>query len=75
MATSTHRFVLRFNTDSGRILRFSVPHARTDKIAADARLRMDAMASSGILLSQNGIAENAYSAKVITTAQRTVAPL
>ncbi|MCL1845347.1 MAG: DUF2922 domain-containing protein [Defluviitaleaceae bacterium] len=72
--TTTHRFVLRFSTDSGRILRISIPRACLDKSAAEAEETMDAMlVNSGVLASTTrGTASGVYGAERVTTVSRPI---
>lgn len=72
--TTTQRFVLRFTTDIGRILRLSIPRARAAKPPAEVESTMQAMLANGILaVTERGMASDIYGAELVTTVTNRIA--
>jgi hypothetical protein len=70
MAEPTNRFVLKFNTSTGRVARIAIPRARMDKNATAVEETMQRIISNGSVLSTNGSPQSINGAKVITTERR-----
>jgi hypothetical protein len=70
--TISNRFLLKFNSNIGRVARFSIPRACVDVDAATASAAMDAIIANGAVVTDNGIPSGIYGAKLITTERRTL---
>ncbi|MCL1842862.1 MAG: DUF2922 family protein [Defluviitaleaceae bacterium] len=64
----THRFVIKFNSNLGKVLRIGIPRARMDKTASEIEESMTALIDNGMIVSANrGVAASINGAKTITT--------
>jgi hypothetical protein len=69
----TNRFVLKFNSNIGRVVRISIPRACTEKIAANAQASMEAIIENGAVAQYNrGTPTSIKTAQLVTTERRTV---
>jgi uncharacterized protein YccT (UPF0319 family) len=73
MSEPTNRFVLKFNSDIGRIVRLSIPRARTNKDATQTAASMQALIDGGVVATANrGNPASINGAKIVSTTRRTV---
>ena len=68
-----YRFVLKFNSDIGRVVRLSIPRACVDKTAAEVETYMDAIIDAGVVsVTERGIPESIKSAKRVRTEREVI---
>ena len=73
MSQPNNRFILKFNSDIGRIVRLSIPRARMDKNATDTTTAMERLLRDDVIsMANRGIPASINSAKVVSTERRTV---
>jgi len=73
MAAPTNRFILKFNTNTGRVARVSIPRADMTKTAAEVDASMRALAANGRLLINGKSLTTPSGAKTVTTERREIA--
>jgi len=64
---TSNRVVLTFNSNQGEIARLTIPRARMDKTADEARATMEAIISGGAVITGNGRPVSVHGARIITT--------
>ena len=69
---ASHRFSLKFSSNAGSVIRFSIPRADTSKSSADVRTSMEALISGGAIATANGNPEEVHGAALITTERETL---
>ena len=62
-----NRAVLTFYTNAGNVVRLSIPRARMDKTAEQARASMEAILATNAVVTGNGIPRTIRSAKLVQT--------
>lgn len=73
MADATNRFVLKFHSDIGKVVRISIPRARTNKTTGSATASMQAIIANGaVAVAGRGIPAAIKGAKLITTERITL---
>jgi len=70
-STTTHSVVLRFHSNLGEVVRFSIPRAKLDKTPATAQSAMEAMIANGNIITSAGFPIAIKDAEIIST-QRTL---
>ena len=72
-AAPTSRFVLKFDSNIGRVVRLSIPRALPSRSAAATTEAMEAIIETGaVLVTNSGIPRGINGAKVVTTERRTI---
>jgi len=73
MANSTSRFVIKFNSNIGRVLRLSIPRADMTMPAAAVQAAMEAIRNTDVVIVANsGTPVTINSAQRITTTRNTL---
>lgn len=72
--TVTNRFVLNFNSGTGRTVRIGIPRAYTEKTPANVESTMNEMISGGIIATRNGSPETISGADLVTIERRVIVP-
>ena len=65
--TENNRAVLTFYTNAGNIVRLSIPRARMDKTAEQARASMETILNTNAVVTSNGIPRTVRGAELIHT--------
>jgi hypothetical protein len=66
-SSETNSIALSFYTNRGQTLQITIPRARMDKTAADARQSMDGMIATGIIFTDAGTPNAVRGAEFVTT--------
>jgi hypothetical protein len=73
MATPTKRFVLKFSSDRGKLVRISIPRARMGKTASQVEATMTALIQNGtIMFTGIGTPISIKGAQIVETAHNTI---
>ena len=67
--TVSNRANLTFYTSAGNIVRVSIPRARLDKTATEARTSMEAMLTNGSIVTRAGTPQTIRTAELVQTIQ------
>jgi hypothetical protein len=71
MTTTTNSFVLKFNSNIGRVIQITIPRALTNKSPATTEASMQAIIANGaVSVANRGVPASIYAANVITTERR-----
>lgn len=73
MADITNRFVLKFNSNIDRVVRFTVPRACVDKNAAEVQASMQAIIENGaVFIPNRGIPQSVKRAQRVETKREVI---
>jgi uncharacterized protein YccT (UPF0319 family) len=64
---TSNRAVLTFYTNAGNVVTLSIPRARMDKTADQARASMEALLDSNTIITSNGTPRTIRGAKLVQT--------
>ena len=72
-ATTTHRALLRFRSNTNEVISLSIPRARLDINEAEAREAMEAMIDGNAIVTDNGRPAAVKSMEVVSTTRSLIA--
>jgi|GEM_PF-715803 len=72
--TPSNRAVITFYSNLGEVVRISIPRARMDNTADEARTAMEAIIENGAVITTAGIPADVRSAELVSTSRTPIVP-
>jgi hypothetical protein len=73
MSKVSNRFVLKFNSNIGKVVQISIPRADMGKTTADAQASMNAIIANGaVVTAKNGVPTGIKGANIVTTSRTSI---